>query len=145
VHTLVKKALVGLAVAAALIATPAAASASVVPQPKTMTYECFGYTGTFKYGTIILKPDWDRATSGPTKGPDECFGVAPNGVVYHAWRNHPWIPMPYHNVLADNMAGWDVQLIGGIREVYMQSAGAYYHAQLNPTWGTWQQCDLLGC
>ena len=63
--------------AIALSASPAAAV------PAT----CFGYTGDLnEYGTSVV--DW-------AYGPDECFGVAPSGTIWHTWAGAGgWKEMP---------------------------------------------------
>lgn len=58
-------------------ATSQQASVRHVVTPASTTGSCFGYTGTFnEYGYTPM--DW-------IYGPDECFGVAPSGTIWHTW------------------------------------------------------------
>jgi hypothetical protein len=59
-------------------------------------YGCFGYTRTFRAATRIALIDWQEDGSY-----DECFGIAQDGTIWHAWRNSGgWKEMP--NGYADN-------------------------------------------
>jgi hypothetical protein len=60
-------------------------------------HTCFGFTGTFKTGTTVQHADWnwDDKT-------DECFGIAPDRTIWHAYRTSGgWLKMP-HNSRADD-------------------------------------------
>ena len=138
---IVRRALAAAAVGAtALIAAPAAASVPPVgaaaPQA-SMTYECFGYTGTFMARTAIVKADWNEDGN-----PDECFGVAPNRHIYHDWRGHGWVEMPNHG-LADNTDGF-LHASDGARVIYVWVNGkGSYCSEWNartPVWTPWTRC-----
>jgi hypothetical protein len=59
-------------------------------------FPCFGYKGHFRGGTYIAEVDWG--------GFSECFGIAPDGTIWHAWRNSGvWQQMP-DNVRADHIS-----------------------------------------
>jgi hypothetical protein len=54
----------------------------------SFTAECFGYTGTFRNGSDVIRVDWATDI-------DECFGIAPNRTIWHTWpgAGH-WVEMP---------------------------------------------------
>ena len=56
----------------------------------TYNFECFNAEGTFRAGSRILAVDWNDDGRW-----DECFGIAPDRRIYHAWPNSVgWDPMP---------------------------------------------------
>jgi hypothetical protein len=60
----------------------------MAPVPAGGKVNCYGYIGTFKAGTEVMVVDW--ATSS-----DECFGIAPNRTIWHAWPGSGgWKLMP---------------------------------------------------
>jgi hypothetical protein len=64
--------------------------------PDWSTNYCFNQEGHFRLGTSVIKVDWTSNGSF-----DECFGIAPDRRIYHAWPNSVgWDPMP-NNGLAD--------------------------------------------
>ncbi|MER6077495.1 hypothetical protein [Streptomyces sp. NPDC001833] len=83
---------VGILGAMTLAVSPASAAT-------TVSGTCFGYTGTFnEWG--FTKVDWKY-------GPDECFGVAPSGSIWHTWSGAGgWKEMP-GNGTAVEIYGWD--------------------------------------
>jgi hypothetical protein len=88
-----------LAGALATIAMPAMAQSTRFSYGPNYNfkYSCFGYTGTFWAGTRIALVDWQQDGS-----IDECFGIAPDSTIWHAWRNSGgWKQMP-HNGRADD-------------------------------------------
>jgi len=119
--------------AGAVLATASPAHASAQSSPDS----CFGYTGAFKTGSKVLKVDWEDANTVV----DECFGVAPDRTIWHAWPGSGgWQEMP-NNGRADNMLTpfYSVQgrravaaLVASTNTVYcsMRNAG--------PGWGVWQ-------
>jgi hypothetical protein len=136
-HTLRKKVLAAAAViVAALVATPAVASAA----PASFTENCFGYVGTFLSGSKVAKADYNKDNN-----PDECFGIAPNRHIYHAWPHHSWVEMPYDG-RADNtvFAGWATDPHGFVYHtivVHVNGVGDYC-AVLGPPWAPWQPCTF---
>lgn len=113
----------------ALVASPAAVSAA----PASMTYECFGYTGTFMAGTKIIKADWNSDGN-----PDECFGVAPNRHIYHSWPGRSWVEMP-NNGRADDMGGYGIDYLGHrFVMVWVASEQRIWISTLIGTWGPWE-------
>ena len=102
-------------------------------------YTCFGYTGNFKGGSHISRPDW----TGDGKV-DECFGVAPNRKIYHAWSGHSWVEMP-NNGRADDMVGYYLDRFEGIRDIIVKiSSGDQYRSQYiitsGQSWQGWDHC-----
>ena len=114
-------------------------------------YNCHGRIGVLKTGTRVALADWDRDGT-----PDECFGIAPDRRIYHAWRtSNGWDPMP-HNGLADNMEdpGWNAVDYGGgqQRSVYVvvYDKGTYVSCRDTgyPDWAQWSPWGVLpyvGC
>jgi hypothetical protein len=103
------------------------------------TTNCFGNVGVFRAGTRILGADWLL-----TGDIYECFGIAPNRAIYHAWpRSVGWDPMP-HNGRADDMT--DLLLgASGTRYVMVAVNGkGNYCSHLPPggQWSTWYRCAL---
>jgi hypothetical protein len=71
----------GFALTAAVTAAPSAAastSAYFVAVPALGHVNCYNYVGTFKQGSHVMVVDWIH-------GSDECFGIAPNRTIWHAW------------------------------------------------------------
>ncbi|WP_461119406.1 hypothetical protein [Saccharothrix stipae] len=60
----------------------------VTAVPANGRVTCYGYTGTFKVGTNVIVVNW-ASTS------DECFGIATDRTIWHAWPNSDgWHRMP---------------------------------------------------
>jgi hypothetical protein len=60
----------------------------VTAVPSTGKVSCFGYTGTFKTGTSVVVVNWLSTD-------DECFGIATDRTIWHAWRDSGgWHKMP---------------------------------------------------
>lgn len=124
----------------------AAAPSGVSAVSAGFEYYCFNKRGVFKTGTRIALADWNR--DGRT---DECFGIAPDRRIYHAWpASNGWDPMP-NNGLADNMAnpGWNVADITGggqlrSAHVLVNGKGLYFSCldtgpQSPKKWSPWSQ------
>ncbi len=98
---------------------------------------CFGYTGTFRDGTEVLGFNYDL--TGPI---EECFGIAPDRTIWHAWPNSGgWKQMP-NNGRADHVIDWYKEGDGRVGViVYVNSVG-YYCSLRNhgPGWGGWFRC-----
>gem|GEM_PF-5297337 len=142
VGVLVAGALVGTASPAWAGAAPTAARGPVVTRtsapsavtPLNFSYNCFGYIGTFKSGSRILKVDWTSNGS-----VDECFGIAPDRTIWHAWPNHRWIEMP-NNGRADDT--WGVYVTGGHHGVivWVASPSSFWCSTLTTSWQPWFNC-----
>ncbi|MDF9813248.1 hypothetical protein [Streptomyces sp. SPB162] len=125
-------AVVGLTV---LPASPASAAASAPAAKTSASGTCFGYTGNFNdYGFWAV--DW-------TYGPDECFGVAPSGTIWHTWSGAGgWKEMPGNGralavtgVFPENANSKTVQVV--------TSTGNYYCNTDNYAtndWSGWYGC-----
>ena len=48
--------------------------------PASGKVSCYGYYGTFKAGTYVVVFDWVTSS-------DECFGIATDRTIWHAWPN----------------------------------------------------------
>ena len=60
----------------------------VTAVPSTGKVTCYGYTGTFRAGTNVVVVNW-LSTS------DECFGIATDRTIWHAWPDSGgWHKMP---------------------------------------------------
>jgi hypothetical protein len=99
--------------------------------------ECFGYWGTFKDGSRVVWKTWSDGT-------EECFGIAPDRTIWHAWPNSGgWREMP-GNGRADEV--YEVhQYASGDRvvEVFVDSSSTFW-CNRNPvgsaSWGRWYSC-----
>jgi len=106
---------------------------------------CFGFVGTFIVGTHVQHANWDNVGL-----PDECYGVAPNRTIWHAWPGHTWEVMPSGG-LADNTL--PAQLIGSTRRMVVFVAGppaSHWHIDFptnvpGASWGRWSQCTSGQC
>jgi hypothetical protein len=118
--------------AGGMLASGSAAQASA----RSFNDSCFGYTGTFKSGSDVLKVDWED----PGSGVDECFGVAPDRTIWHAWPGSGgWQEMP-NNGRADNMATPFYSITGRRAvAVVVASTDTVYCSVRNagPGWGVW--------
>jgi hypothetical protein len=95
--------------AAAAPARPAGTDAIIInrePVPASGKVNCYNYIGTFKQGTYVVVVDWQASTS------DECFGIATDRTIWHAWPGSGgWKPMPGNghadaiHTIWDNAAG----------------------------------------
>lgn len=104
---------------------------------QSWTTSCFGYTGTFKDASVVIEANYDY-----TGATEECFGIAPNRTIWHAWPNSGgWKQMP-NNGRADNMAGWYKNGDGRVGViVYVNSVGDYCSLRnQGPGWGGWFRC-----
>lgn len=80
--------LTSLVSAFVLFGTSTASADSGEYSAQSVSYSCFGYTGTFAEGTEVRLIDWEYDVP-------ECFGVAPSGSIWHTWRGAGgWHEMP---------------------------------------------------
>jgi len=142
----------GLLLAGALVGTASPAWAGAAPtagrgpavvrvsapsgvHPLSYTLNCFGYIGTFKSGSRVMLVDWTANGS-----VDECFGIAPNRTIWHAWPNHRWIEMP-NNGLADDT---DVAFLDGaghhVVSVWVANPFSFWCSTLTSGWQRWVRC-----
>jgi hypothetical protein len=123
--------------ASAGLAEPAA-TLRFVPVPADGKVNCHGYIGTFKVGSDVMVVDWD--TTGV-----ECFGVAPNRTIWHAWAGAgSWKTMP-GNGRADDTWGAAENSSTGSRgvAVYVASSSSFWCQNYSRSggWaGSWYQC-----
>ncbi|GAB2968584.1 hypothetical protein GCM10027184_17060 [Saccharothrix stipae] len=60
----------------------------MTPVPANGRVSCYGYYGTFRAGTEVMVVHWATAKS-------ECFGIATDRTIWHAWSGSGgWTPMP---------------------------------------------------
>ena len=146
----------GFALAAALTAvTPAAAStagAAAWPMSAETTahyytdvppdgrVSCYGYYGTFLANSRVMVVDWAHTS-------DECFGIATDRTIWHAWvGSGGWkrLPGTFH---ADDMAGVRDESADGTKGVIVREDTIYHHTyyQLytpSAGWsGVWHELD----
>lgn len=123
-----------------MLVMPASASAGtdgyvvrMTPVPASGIVSCYGYYGTFKAGTEVMVVNWDTVA-------DECFGIATDRTIWHAWPNSGgWKPMPGngHADFIDDVALEDPDI--PFRDIAVIIPGA-----ANPYWcqsfyeGAWQ-------
>jgi hypothetical protein len=109
-----------------------------VGEPGVADYRarCFGYVGTFRDGTAILVVDWNADGTA-----DECFGIAPNRTIWHAWPNsRRWHVMP-HNGRADDT--WNAFYnSAGQRtvQVYVNPGQVWCSSYRPGGWQRWVRC-----
>lgn len=105
-------------------------------------YPCFGYTGSFKGGTHILKVDWQ--TDGTD---DECFGIAPDRSIWHAWRNSgAWQAMPHGGRADDTFSAYyDYPDGNRVVEVHVNCSGTWTSTYRNGAWQPWRQKIVEYC
>jgi hypothetical protein len=101
----------------------------VTPVPANGRVSCYGYYGTFKAGTDVIVVDWATAS-------DECFGIATDRTIWHAWPNSGgWKPLP-GNGHADHVYRF-VEYVNPSSPVYRYRA-VFVHADSNNTdWYQW--------
>jgi hypothetical protein len=110
----------------------------MTPVPANGRVSCYGYYGTFKTGTYVMVVDWVTSS-------DECFGIAPDRTIWHAWPNSGgWKRMP-GNGHADHMYTGIAEWSDGVRAVpvFVSSNGTYWCQNYYPTtgWtGDWYLC-----
>lgn len=122
----------------ALSTSTAAPSVEKIPVSSGMVAasfagSCFGYVGDFMDGSSILVVDWNGG------GADECFGIAPNREIYHAWpTSGRWIEMPNNGLADDTDTAF---LLNGNRTVavFVNGKGDYC-SSLITTWRPWVPC-----
>ena len=135
-----------MAIVATAFATLFVAAA---PAQADTHHSCFGYTGNFKTGTRIEYADWN--SDGTT---DECFGIAPDRTIWHAWPHSAgWAEMP-HEGRADNLVGsfhGSFGSPGKARVVIVRVTGGndYYSwlwdSYASQGWYGWSQCTPAKC
>ncbi len=126
--------------AAAAISLAACGAIAISASPAAATpATCFGYTGDLnQYGTSVV--DW-------TYGPDECFGVAPSGTIWHTWAGAgSWKEMPgdgralAFTAFFENSAGKAVKVITSSGNFYCN-----YDDYATNTWGGWYATSTDHC
>ena len=102
----------------------------------TATYDCFGRVGILKANTFVVVVDWERNGTW-----DECFGIAPDRTIYHAWTNSVgWQQMP-NNGKADNAnTAFLYQGRYHTVKVIVNGVGFYCTSLINGAWGPWGRC-----
>ena len=130
----------GFALAAAVTTiTPAAAStagAAVRPMSTESTestphyytdvppggrVSCFGYYGTFLAGSRVVVVDWVHTS-------DECFGIATDRTIWHAWvGSGGWQRMP-GTFYADDIAGIRDESADGTKGIRVREDTIYHHS-----------------
>ncbi|MDX3190106.1 hypothetical protein PV458_16995 [Streptomyces sp. MN03-5084-2B] len=90
--------------AAAAPAQPAGTSPTVriAPIPDDGRVNCFNYVGTFKQDTGVWVVGWQGGST------YECFGIAPDRTIWHAWPGSGgWKPMPGNGRADFVFDAWD--------------------------------------
>jgi hypothetical protein len=103
------------------------------PAQADIRRNCFGYIGNFKSDTRMEYADWNA--DGET---DECFGIAPDRTIWHAWQNSGgWWEMP-NGGLADRVVE-SYASVSGDRVVIVGVAGVgQFYSRLQVGRGSWQ-------
>jgi hypothetical protein len=123
------------------LSVDAAFGSSPYPVPPNGQAPCFNFWHTFIPGTQIRQVDWngDRVW-------DECYGIAPDRTIWHAWPGHGWVKMPGPG-LADNTL--PAQLAGGNHRMVVYVAGppaSHWYTELLPSgWSSWFRCGSGQC
>ncbi|MGW0569724.1 hypothetical protein [Streptomyces tauricus] len=116
-----------------------ASPASAGQTGRTGSATCFGYTGNFNSGGAYFV-DW-------VYGPDECFGVAPSGTIWHTWSGAgSWKEMPGDGRAANVVAAFESSA-GKSVKVVTESGNYYcnYDDYATNTWGGWYQTSTNHC
>ncbi len=93
-------------------------------------YQCFGYEGTFKSGSGVLIAPWN-----------ECFGIAPDRTIWHAWRNSGgWHEMPNHGHADDTSDAWVDSAGRRVVKVLVNGHGYYCSWFDSGRWKGWYGC-----
>jgi hypothetical protein len=129
-----------LSAAAAVVSLAAFGAVGISASPAAAaTATCFGYTGNFNsYGADLVT--WQY-------GPDECFGVAPSGTIWHTWSGAGgWKEMP-GNGRALRTAGYFEDSAGKAIRVVTETGTAYcnYDDYATNTWGGWYRTSTSHC
>jgi hypothetical protein len=106
----------------------------------TWTTECWGREGTFKGDADVMVVDWN----GDNRW-DECFGIAPNRAIYHAWPNSVgWDPMPNGGLADEVFSAFLYQSRYHTVSVWVSTVSRYYCSSLiGNGWQPWGQCSPL--
>jgi hypothetical protein len=128
--------------ASAAPARPASTNATILNRQLVTgngKVNCYNYIGTFKLGTYVVVVDWQASTS------DECFGIAPDRTIWHAWPGSGgWKPMPgsghadYISTIWDNAAG-DRQV--GVLVTSNSSLWCQDYSRSGGWAGSWYRCN----
>lgn len=99
------------------------------------TTQCFGREGSFRAGTSVVKVDWES-----NRQYDECFGIAPDRQIYHAWRSSAgWDPMPNNGRADKAEIPFLYQNQYHTISVYVYGKGGYC-STLTKFWLAWVPC-----
>ncbi|MGW2957308.1 hypothetical protein ACWDGI_02310 [Streptomyces sp. NPDC001220] len=129
-----------LSAAAAVVSLAAFGAVGVSTSPASAaTATCFGYTGNLnEYGADFV--DWQY-------GPDECFGVAPSGTIWHTWSGAGgWKEMPGDGKALATVGYFESSAGKAIKVV--TAAGNYYcnyDDYATNTWGGWYRTSTDHC
>ncbi len=111
------------------------------------SHSCFGYKGSFKTGTKIQHADWNL--DGVT---DECFGIAPNRTIWHAWPGASWRQMPGNGLADDTITTYVPDNEIGFRMVvvYVANPKSHWFSEFFPPsegtgWSGWYECVTNAC
>jgi hypothetical protein len=131
-----------IAALAAFLTMGALAVASAAPASASVSYTCFGYTGTFADPTAyptVAYVTWQY-------GADNCFGISPGRHIWNASAGHPWSVIPGGG-LADGLSGF---YQGGSSSLYYKgvqvwvASSNHYFCQewwSDTGWtGSWARC-----
>ena len=93
---------------------------NMAPVPANGKVNCFNYIGNFKAGTYVMVVDWATSTQ-------ECFGIAPDRTIWHAWPGSGgWQRMP-GNGRADHIYAQILEWSDGGRTIWVfVGTGSYY-------------------
>lgn len=113
--------------------------ADTAGQASACTYSAYGYTGTFRCNTHILKVPWDKFDSRFGHGREEQFGIAPSGTIWHAWpHSGGWKEMPGHG-RADDTYGAGAKYPSRTVAV-KKGSGIWCNTDPGHGWGSWYHC-----
>ncbi|KAA2252427.1 hypothetical protein F0L68_35900 [Solihabitans fulvus] len=123
--------------AAPASAQPAVHHAEVVRPADWQDTSC-AYPGIFRDNSRVMHVTW------PGDSNVECFGIAPNRTIWHAWNGSGgWVEMPGGGRADDTWDAW--QDTNGNRTVKMQVNGAGFWCSTYPAggnWGSWYHCSI---
>ncbi|MCC8245491.1 hypothetical protein [Saccharothrix luteola] len=155
---------IALTMAASLITSPVAGAAgdverasastqsvgasgiiAVTPVPANGRVSCYGYYGTFLVGSDVIVVDW------VTSNNNECFGIATDRTIWHAWQGSGgWKRLPGNGHADDT---WGIEEVFSsdpadtrrtIKVVIYGAARPYWCQTYTPAtdWtGIWYACN----
>ncbi len=115
-----------------MVSTATATAAAGVPYPCPVT----GDTRNLKAGSNVALADWNGDHTW-----DECFAIAPDRTIWHAWpRSGAWRVMPNNGVADDTSGAWTDSAGRRVVSVWVNGYGRYCSWLTSSGWQGWHGC-----